>query len=270
MSFTGNRKSSLLRTIHEPPRDKPSRVALRAGARAANPAERRLRYIPVMRKPIYWVAGVGLALTIIRLVWGTQDRVPQPIPAANEPNPSVVPAQARAGEVAARPAAMAAPEKLANTTNDSLPSPVAESALPIDVTPGFELLATRTSSLKDTDPRKPLLLRHEELQAEPRDPAWSPQMEATLLKGFQDLLTEAGVDIHRVELPVVECRRSGCEIQAIGFREDVKDKNTNIQLIVARMLAGPLRSELESPFGTMSKLPDGRVGYIVLLNRRNQ
>ncbi len=146
--------------------------------------------------------------------------------------------------------------------------PTADNALPIDVTPGFELLKTKASSLKDTDPTKSLLLRHEELRNQPRDPAWSERMEAALRQGIQDSLTAHGVDTQRVELPVVECRTTGCEIQAIGFREDNAKKGVGIQMIVPALLMGPLHSELDNPLGRMSSLPDGRLSYIMLLGRR--
>lgn len=229
-----------------------------------------------MSKPIYWAIGTGLALAI---VWVAM-RKNEPLPAAPAPDSSVAarsvaPAKLQAGDVAAadavKPANSGTPRtssELATTAMKSPPIQTDNSALPIDVTPGFEMLNTKTSSLKNTDPRKPLLLRHEELQDQPRDPAWSERMEAALRKGIQDSLTARGVDTQRVELPVVECRATGCEIQAIGFREDIGKAGVGIQRILPALLMGPLNSELDNPHGHVSSLPDGRVSYIVLLGRR--
>lgn len=211
-----------------------------------------------MSKPIYWAIGAGVALAIIWMVIGGKESLPDPAPVAN--------AAAHAETLAAKPET-AAPDKPVNTAS-AIPAALANDALPIDVTTGFELLNTKASSLKDTDPTKALLLRHEELQSQPRDTDWSEQMETTLRQGFQDSLMATGVGSHRVELPVVECRVTGCEIQAIAFREDIRNQGANVQLIVAKLLTGPLGSELDNPHGRMSGLPDGRVSYIILLDRR--
>jgi hypothetical protein len=220
-----------------------------------------------MTKATYWAIGAGLVLAI---VWvAMRNHVPSPTgqsPSASAAAQSVIPAKTQSGNVPAAdarqpssPAPLTAPRELAKPASD---------ALPIDVTPGFEMLNTKTSSLKNTDPMKPLLLRHEELQDQPRDPAWSERTEAALRKGIQDSLTAHGVDTQRVELPVVECRTTGCEIQAIGFREDNGKNGVDIQSILPALLMGPLNSELDNPHGTMSSLPDGRLSYIVLLGRR--
>ena len=229
-----------------------------------------------MTKPTYWAIGVGLALAIVWITMRKNEPPPAgPAPDARVETQSVAPEKLQSGDVAAadsikpeNPGAPTAPGKLSNISSASPPTPTTDSALPIDVTPGFEFLNTNTGSLKDTDPTKPLLLRHEELQAQPRDPGWSEPMESTLRKGIQDSLTTRSLDTHRVELPVVECRATGCEIQAIGFREDIAKQGVGFQSIVAALLMGPLNSELDNPHGTMRSLPDGRVGYIVLLARR--
>ena len=229
-----------------------------------------------MTKPTYWAIGAGLALAI---VWvAMQSHGPSPAgqsPSASAADQPVTPAKTPSESVPAADASqptssgpLTAPRELVNAASEVPPTPNASSALPIDVTPGFEMLNTKTSSLKNTDPRKPLLLRHEELQEQPRDPAWSERMEAALRKGIQDSLTAHGVDTQRVELPVVECRATGCEIQAIGFREDIGKAGVGIQRILPALLLGPLNSELDNPHGTLSSLPDGRVSYIVLLGRR--
>jgi hypothetical protein len=150
------------------------------------------------------------------------------------------------------------------------PTSDADRALPIDVSPGFELLNEKASSLKATDPTKALLLRHEELQSQPRDPAWSERMEAALTKGIRDSLTTRGLGTERIELPVVECRRTGCEIQAIGFVKDNGKPGVDPQMIVPMLLMGPLSSDLHDSHGFMSSLPDGRLSYIFLLARRGE
>ncbi|HEV7608540.1 MAG TPA: hypothetical protein VGO61_14440 [Steroidobacteraceae bacterium] len=221
-----------------------------------------------MTKPTYFALGAGLALAIFWLAM--RDRAPLPV--GQSPSASAVAQSAPVADASqpASPGPLTVPRELVNAASEVPSAPNASSALPIDVTPGFEMLNTKTSSLKNTDPRKPLLFRHEELQEQPRDAAWSEQMESTLRNGIQDSLTAHGVDAQRVELPVVECRATGCEIQAIGFREDISKAGVGFQMIVSALLMGPLNSELDNPHGTMSRLPDGRVSYIVLLGRRGK
>ena len=229
-----------------------------------------------MSKPIYWAIGAGLAFAVAWVV--VQKNEPPSAGTAADAiaaGHSVTLANSHTGDLAAAdeskpsdPDTPTVPNELANNARESPQTPTADSALPIDVTPGFELLNTKTSSLKDTDPMKPLLLRHEELQDQPRDPGWSERMESALRKGIQDSLTARGFDTQRVELPVVECRATGCEIQAIGFREDNGKQGVDVQTIVPVLLMGPLGSELDNPHGFMSSLPDGRISFIVLLARR--
>ncbi len=181
-----------------------------------------------MSKPIYWAIGAVLALAIVWVVTQENESLPEAKAAdASAVAQTVMPMKSHSGDVAAanegkrgNSGTPTAANELANSTRGSPPTPAANSALPLDVTPGFELLSTKASSLKDTDPMKPLLLRHEELQDQHRDPGWSELMEDALRNGIQDSLTARGLDTQRVELPMVECRATGCEIQAIGFREE--------------------------------------------------
>ena len=229
-----------------------------------------------MSKPTYWAIGAALAVAIVWIAVRMNAPPPAGTPTdASAAAPSAMPATSQTESVPTaesnRPGdtgTPTAPGASVSTATGNLQMPAADRALPIDVTPGFELLNTKASSLKDTNPTKALLLRHEELQDQPRDPSWSDRMEAALRKGIQDSLTARGFDTQRVELRVVECRSTGCEIQAIGYVEDQLKQGVDIQTIVPALLMGPLNGELDNLHGSMSSLPDGRLSYIFLLDRR--
>jgi hypothetical protein len=48
---------------------------------------------------------------------------------------------------------------------------------------------------------------------------------------------------------MVECCATGCEIQAIGFREDIAKPGVDFQSVMATLLMGPLNGELETHTG---------------------
>jgi hypothetical protein len=236
-----------------------------------------------MSKPIYLAIAMGVVLAVVWFVMRRDARLPAESPSqkglAAHPE---IPATGGAGNNAvtnggqAQSAGAQTPQEqiprddMANAASRMSPTSDAERPLPIDVSPGFELLNKKASSLRATDPTRALLLRHEELQSQPRDPAWSEQMEAALTTSIRDSLTARGLGTERIELPVVECRRTGCEIQAIGFVEDNGKPGVDPQMIVPMLLMGPLSNDLHDSHGFMSSLPDGRLSYIFLLARRGE
>jgi hypothetical protein len=141
-------------------------------------------------------------------------------------------------------------------------------ALPIDVSPGFEYLSKPASEMTDTDAMWSQWRRHQKLQSEPREESWAPRMEAALRGGIQDSLTARGLDTQRIELPVVECRTNGCEIQAVGYYEDIKKPGVDLQLILPSLLTGSLGNEFDGYSLMMSSRPDGRTTFLAQLPRK--
>ena len=149
--------------------------------------------------------------------------------------------------------------------------------LPIEVSPGFEFLSKPATEMQDTDGRWLEWRRHQELQSEPRDEAWAPRMEAALRSGIEDALTERGFDTQRIELPVVECRTTGCEIQALGYPGDntknVGDSTKNgadLELILPSLFDFNLGREFDMDGSSMAKSSrqDQRTTIFVQLTRR--
>lgn len=95
-------------------------------------------------------------------------------------------------------------------------------------------------------------------------------MEAALRGGIQDSLTSRGLDTQRIELPVVECRTNGCEIQAIGYAQDNKKPGVGLQSILPSLFTGSLGSEFDMQGYSLmtSSRPDQRLGFLVLLLRK--
>jgi hypothetical protein len=172
------------------------------------------------------------------------------------PAASAAPAAATQPVAAMQPAAARSPAAAGDT-------------LPIDVSPGFEFLSKPATEMEDTDFMWPNWRRHQQLQGEVRDETWAPRMESALRTGIADALTARGLDTQRIELPVVECRTTGCEIQALGYAEDQRQR-VDLQFIVPALLRESLANEFETQRVrvTMMGRPDQRVGYLVLLSRK--
>jgi hypothetical protein len=170
---------------------------------------------------------------------------------------------------AANPPTVSAEAPRVMQPGETVMTPATDEALPIDVSPGFEHLSTPAAEMEDTDPRWSTWRRHQKLQSEPRDEAWAPRMEAALRSGIQDSLTARGFDTQRIELPVVECRTTGCEIQAVGYSGDQK-KGIDLQFILRSLLRGSLASEfdLEGYSIMLSSRPDRRVTILAQLPRK--
>lgn len=111
--------------------------------------------------------------------------------------------------------------------------------------------------------------RHQQLESEPRDDTWAPRMEAALRRGIEGALTARGLDTERIELPVVECRTSGCEIQAVGYAMDNMKPGVDFQDILPALLKGSLGSEFDlAGFSLMvSPRADGRLTFLALMPR---
>ena len=142
---------------------------------------------------------------------------------------------------------------------------------PLDVTPGFEPTLAPEKEPSDVSLTQVPLRQHRKLQAEARDEAWAGGAESDIRSLVEKELTAHGLDTHRVELPVLECRSTGCEIQAIGHPEDVRNNRAaDLQFIVPKLFETPRGAEFDRN-GTsvmLTSLPDGRVGYVVFLWRK--
>jgi len=223
-----------------------------------------------MSKPTYWAIGAGIVLAIVWAIARKDAATKSPeaarnalaakaegdLASANGKQEMAIPAVATAGVAA-----------------DGLPTSPASrgDAHEIDVSPGFEVLSKRANTMKDTDPIRPTVRRHEQLQDEPRDESWSGRMETALRIGIQDSLTAKGMDTQRVELPVVECRATGCEIQALAYPEDNHKEGIDLQMILPALVSGPLSTEFDGyPQMLMSSRPDGRTTVITHLTRRGK
>jgi hypothetical protein len=146
----------------------------------------------------------------------------------------------------------------------------ADEAQPIDVSPGFEFLAKPESEMKDTDFQWTSWRRHQKLQAESRDPNWAARIESEIRNGIQAELTANGYDTQRIEMPVVECRMTGCEIQALGYVQDNRRKGVDFQQIFPRLLLGKLGEEFDLTQTGMQVRgrPDARMTFLVQLSRK--
>jgi hypothetical protein len=221
----------------------------------------------------------GLAV-VVAVVWLTTrvderagtDRPPSASPAiASPPAPTEEPGAAdgsRAASSTIRPGVTGDAPAMQSEMNS--PSQAPSATFPIDVSPGFEYLSKPAAEMKDTDGGWPQWRRHQQLQSEPRDEAWAPSTEAALRSSIQNALTARGVDTQRIELPVVECRTNGCEIQAVGYPEDNGKPGLDLQLIMFSLLKGSLGNEfdLNGLNMGMSVRADQRLLFLVLLPRK--
>jgi hypothetical protein len=216
----------------------------------------------------YIVLGIAGVAAVVTVVWLTTRGAPGP--ATPEPTPVTT---ATNGSLAARPTSRPA----VSTESSVATQPVLTSSpqttgetLPIDVAPGFENLKKPLAEMKETDPERHEVVRHKELESEPRDEAWAPRIESALTGAIQDSLTAQGLETQRIELHVVECRRSGCEIQAVGYAEDNGKPGVDLQFIIFQIMQSSLGNEFDRDALAMSlrTRPDGRIGFLVFLTRK--
>jgi hypothetical protein len=143
---------------------------------------------------------------------------------------------------------------------------------PIDVSPGFESLLAPTTDPPDTSPSSAIVRRHRQLLTEVRDDEWAGRVEPDIRAYVEKSLTAQGLDPQRIQLSVVECRTTGCEIQAATVAQ-IEDgmKPNEPQMLFGRMVRGPLAGDFD-PRDVMvmvTTLPDGRHGYVAFLPRKH-
>ncbi|HEU4779567.1 MAG TPA: hypothetical protein VFS58_06750 [Steroidobacteraceae bacterium] len=224
------------------------------------------------RRIVLAIAGMAAVATV---VWLTT-RIDKPDSAAEPALSSTM--------VSVTPEPTSAPATVGSSTMSTAPRPTVPASglgatsptqsmgevLPIDVSPGFEYLRTPAAEMKDTDARWTKWNQHQKLQSEPRDEAWASRIEVELRNGIQNRLTAAGYDSQRIELPVVACRTTGCEIQAVGYGEDATNSNADFRSLLRATLGGPLGGEFEMGklAVNMKPSPDGRIQFFVILPRK--
>jgi len=231
-----------------------------------------------MSKPIYWAIGAGVLLAVVWVVTSNQD--PEPTGPVSEVTAEQAPASLPRSSDDGKPEVSTQPRGKPSSAPDVTPSaaaaatatapPTAGNAIPIDVSPGFEYLSKPAAEMKDTSSNWGPWRRHQKLESEPRDEAWSQRVEAALRNGIQAALTAKGLDTQRIELPVVECRTTGCEIQAIGYAQDSMNGGFDFQDALGGLLRGPLGNEfnLDETSNVLVSRPDDRKTFLTHLLRK--
>jgi hypothetical protein len=225
-----------------------------------------------MSKPIYWAIGAGVVLVIVWVI-AREDEATRSTDAAVGVPAAKAEGDRASASASAKPVISAQQEAIAPVVGAGSPKPqsIDEDAHKIAVAQGFELLSKDANIMEDMDPLRPIVRRHEQLQDEPRDENWSERMEAALRSGIQDSLTAKSLDTQRVELPVVECRTTGCEVQALAYPEDNGKEGVDLQSILPTLVSDPLKGEFAGfPNMLMGDGSDGRTTVIVYLARKQK
>ncbi len=95
-------------------------------------------------------------------------------------------------------------------------------------------------------------------------------MEPGIRGYFEKQFAAEGVDPQRIQFAVIECRTSGCEIQAAGPVQDSGKPELDPQVLVRKMILGPFANDFESnnTLMTSTTVADGRIGYIAFVSRK--
>jgi hypothetical protein len=142
---------------------------------------------------------------------------------------------------------------------------LANGSPPIPITVGFEHeFATEDGADADLNP---VPARHAKLQAEARDPDWADSTEQGIKNTLQDFLDENGIDRHDVELTVVRCGTTMCEIQVVGQADGATH---DWQMVLPQLLQGSLGQDFKLRLTTtmVFGLPDGHDGFVTYLTRK--
>ncbi len=197
----------------------------------------------------------------------SQRPVPKPVPVTSGPIASGT--TASTAPIAGRPGAPDPTAPGPAVGRDAAPG--TGSPLPIDISPGFEpILAPASDPASDPDNLAGIpVRRHRKLEIESCDENWAGRVETDIRAQVRSELMAQGSDPQRIELSVVECRTSGCEVQAIGYPED-NLKGRDLQLILPKVMHGVMAADFDAKGLTMmvTSVPDGRVGYIAFLARK--
>jgi hypothetical protein len=147
------------------------------------------------------------------------------------------------------------------------PVPDAEQRLgTIPITPGFErFLIRRPDSGAELNPAADL---HARISAEGRNEAWAYHAEEEIKTYVDGYLDQHGLDRHSIELGVVHCGTTLCEIQAQGYQEDVGRSVRDWQRVVPELMQGPFSQDFHDVSTLVFSLESNRAGYVTFLNRK--
>ena len=136
---------------------------------------------------------------------------------------------------------------------------------PIPITAGFEHVFAAEDGV-DAD-LNPVIVRHAKLQAEARDPVWADSTEQDITTNLQDFLDQHGIDRHDIELPVVRCGATLCEIQAVGQADG---SSHDWQTVLPQLIQGSLGQDFNArnAVTTVFGLPNGQSGFVTFLTRK--
>jgi hypothetical protein len=224
-----------------------------------------------MNKGRYWVLAAAIVVVVAVVAWLLNEPSDEPAIATQveAPTQSITlpvadPAMASRGTGGEH-----RPGRGESALPVSASTEVRAASVPIDISPGFERFLAPDKEPSDLSPAVMTLRQHRKLQTEARDDAWANGVEHDIRSLVEKELTAMGFDTHRIELPVLDCRSTGCEIQAIGYPEDTRARK-DLQFIMPKLFAGPRGAELDRDSFSMmvSSLPDGRAGFLVFLWRK--
>jgi hypothetical protein len=147
------------------------------------------------------------------------------------------------------------------------PVPDAEQHLgTIPIIPGFErFLIRRPDSGAELTPAADL---HARIAAEGRDTAWADHAEEEIKTYVDGYLDQHGLDRHSIELGVVHCGATVCEIQAQGYQEDVGRSVRDWQRVVPELMQGPFSQDFSDGSTLVFTLASGGAGYVTFINRK--
>ena len=147
------------------------------------------------------------------------------------------------------------------------PVPRAEEHLgTIPITTGFErVLIRRPDSGTNPNPAADL---HARIAAEGRDAAWADQAEEEIRTYVEGYLDQHGLDRHSIELDVVHCGATLCEIQAQAYQDDVGRAARDWQRVVPELMQGPFSQDFHDVSTMVFSLENNRAGYVMFLNRK--
>jgi hypothetical protein len=136
----------------------------------------------------------------------------------------------------------------------------------IPISPGFErVLIRRPDSGANLDPAADL---HAQIAAEGRDTVWADQAEEEIRTYVDGYLDQHGLDRHSIELGVVHCGVTICEIQTQGYQEDVGRSVRDWQGVMLELMQGPFSQDFHYVSTLVFSLENNRAGYVTFLNRK--
>jgi hypothetical protein len=141
---------------------------------------------------------------------------------------------------------------------------------PILVSAGFEkaLMAARSGAFA----HNPAADMHAKVLGEARDDAWAVAAESDTRQFIDDYLTRHGIDRSLIDVPVIECRASLCELQILvdqSLTRATSDQWSRLQFELARaqLSSGSSFDDMSSSMFGNPEFPAGRVGIVLFLSR---